>query len=419
MEDFIERDLLTGLEDHLEKDEITVIVGSRQVGKTTLMQLMKSRLESRDKKTLYLSLDIESDRRFFKSQEKLVEKLDLEFGEEKGYVFIDEIQRKKNAGLFLKGIYDRGIDHKLIVSGSGSLDLKEDIHESLAGRKRVFQLPPVTLREFIDYRTDYSYSDRLEKFTEVNDKRSKRLLEEYLNFGGYPRVVLAEGEEEKRRTMDEIFSSYLERDISNLLNLQKLDAFSELVSLLADQVGDLVSYSKLSRDLGIKNTTVKNYIEYMEKTFLLDRVRPFHSNRKKEIVKAPVAYFADPGLRNYAVGRFGSLQLPEEKGKVFESVVYNLLKQELMYTGYSIKYWRKKSGAELDFVLEKGDSLIAIEAKYSDSPNLTRSLRSFIDSYEPQRALVVNPSCREKKSVEGTSVELLPVFQLRKRLSEV
>src|SRR3989338_8852975 len=127
----IKRALLRDLKEHFNKKEITFIVGPRQAGKTTLMFLLKKYLDRLEEKTVYLTLDIERDRQFFASQESLINKIKLVIGD-KGYVFIDEIQRKENAGIFLKGIYDMNLPYKFIVSGSGSVELKEKIHESLA-----------------------------------------------------------------------------------------------------------------------------------------------------------------------------------------------------------------------------------------------------------------------------------------------
>ncbi|MDP8216192.1 MAG: AAA family ATPase, partial [Candidatus Kaelpia imicola] len=136
----IQRDLFSDLKDHLFKKEISFIIGPRQAGKTTLMLLLKNYLEKEGERTLFLNLDVETDKQFFISQENLIAKIKLELGEDRGFVFIDEIQRKKDAGIFLKGIYDQNLPYKLIVSGSGSVELKEKIHESLLGRKREFLL---------------------------------------------------------------------------------------------------------------------------------------------------------------------------------------------------------------------------------------------------------------------------------------
>ena len=410
MAELIERELLEKVESHLDKDEISLIVGARQVGKTTLMKELKSQLESEGENTLYLSMDIQEDKQNFESQQDLIDRIELEFGEENGYIFLDEIQRKENAGLFLKGIYDQDTPYKLVVSGSGSLELKENIHESLAGRKRIFELAPVSFKEFVNYETDYEYSDRLEKFFEVRKEKSNRLLEKYLNYGGYPRVVTERKENEKRRIIDEIFSSYLERDVSNFLNVRKMDAYSKLVSVLADQMGDPVSHSKLSRDVGVKSATVRNYLDYLDKTFIVEQTNPFFTNKKKEITKSPIIYFSDTGLRNYSIQRFGHLNTSSDFGELFESFIHNFLKRETQHTGLNVKYWRTKSRAEVDFVLTAGKKVkLPVEAKYKrlDEPKVTKSLRSFIKKYRPDKAVVVNLELEETREIENTEVEFI------------
>lgn len=150
--------------DHLTKKEISLIVGPRQAGKTTLLQLIQKRLQKENIPSLFLNLDVERHNEFFNSQDALLQKVSLELPSKNGVVFIDEIQRKENAGLFLKGIYDMNTGYKFVVSGSGSLELKESIHESLAGRKRLFELSPISFDELLNYRTEYRYENRLPEY---------------------------------------------------------------------------------------------------------------------------------------------------------------------------------------------------------------------------------------------------------------
>src|SRR3970040_2611283 len=131
----IKRKLLNDLQAHLPKKEIALLVGPRESGKATLMLHLQDDLQKKGDRTLFLSLDYERDQPHFADQEALLSRLRLEFGNKKGYVFIDEIQRKENAGIFLKGLYDMRVPYKFIVTGSGSLELREKIHESLPGRK--------------------------------------------------------------------------------------------------------------------------------------------------------------------------------------------------------------------------------------------------------------------------------------------
>lgn len=410
----IQRTLYNELNDHLAQKEITLIVGPRQAGKTTVMLALRDRLRKEGRKTVFLNLDIEADKRFFESQEGLIRKIQLEIGKEEGVIFIDEIQRKENAGLFLKGIYDMNLPYKFVVSGSGSLELKEKIHESLAGRKRVFKLSTLSFEEFINFKTDYQYQGKLLDFFSLEIEKTADLLKEYLEFGGYPRVVLAETISEKQRVIDEIFSSYVEKDIFYLIGVRKTEAFSNLVKVLASQVGNLVNYSELSLTLGISSKAVKDYIWYLEKTFILERQLPFYKNIRKEISKSPVIYFYDLGLKNYAIGLFGHAVEGPYAGFSFQNLVFQLLKEKIAYTPTKVNHWRTKDGAEVDFVITATDKLVPIEVKFKKlkQPVIQRSLRSFIEKYQPEKAVVVNMNLDETIMVNTTKIEFLPFYRL-------
>jgi predicted AAA+ superfamily ATPase len=409
----IKRTLFNELKDHLSKKEISFIIGPRQSGKTTLMLMLIEYLKKKGEKVLFLNLDIEQDKEFFVSQARLLKKIELELGKGRRFIFIDEIQRKEDAGLFLKGIYDMNLPYKFIVSGSGSVELKEKIHESLVGRKRIFELPTLYFEEFINFRTDYKYENRLSEFFSVEGSRVHELLEEYLNFGGYPRIVLEEKLAEKQQLMNEIYQSYIERDISYLLRIHKTDAFSNLIKIMASQIGKLTNISELSSTLGISIKTIKEYLWYLEKTFILEKVSPYFRNVRKEITKSPVYYFYDLGLRNFALGDFGSLK---EAGFVFQNFIYNILKMKTKTSASKISFWRTKDKAEVDFVVDFGEDVIPLEVKYKRlvSPEITKSLRSFINHYKPKKALIVNMTLNKTFNLNRTKVYFIPFFDLLK-----
>ena len=277
----IKRKIFNEIKDHLDKKEISLIVGPRQVGKTTIMNEIKKYLDKKGEKSIFLSLDYESDSVFFKSQEDLLRKIKLDLGKDAGFVFIDEIQRKENAGLFLKGIYDLGLPYKFIVSGSGSLELKEKINESLAGRKKDFFMNPVDFEEFVDFKTEYKYEDNLQDFFEIEKEKTFNFLKEYLNFGGYPRVILEETEKEKRNIIDQIFRSCIEKDIIYLLKSDRIDAFVLLIKILASQTGQLINYTSLATQTGLSVPSLKKYLWYAEKVFIIKIVQPFFTNKQK------------------------------------------------------------------------------------------------------------------------------------------
>jgi len=408
----IKRNLFEDLKQHLVQKEISLLVGPRQAGKTTLMLMLQDYLVTQGSNTLFLSLDFDSDQPFFTSQRNLVNKIQLEIGKSKGYVFIDEIQRRDDAGLFLKGLYDLNLPYKFIVSGSGSIELKEKIHESLVGRKRIFELNTVSFNEFVNYKTDYRYKDSLGSFFALEKDRTRQLLMEYLNFGGYPRLLLEEEQKEKIRIIDEIYRSYLERDISYLLRVEKTDAFRDLIKIMASQIGRLINYSELSSTLGIALQTIKKYLWYAEKTFIIQRISPYFRNTRKEITKSPVAYFYDVGLRNYALGLYGSLIHFPETGFVFQNFVFNLLKEKFLFSPAEIHFWRTKDKAEVDFVINIGQQTLPIEVKFKElkRPEIGRSLRSFITRYQPEVAWVINMELNEKINLDKTEIHFLPFW---------
>ncbi len=409
----IKRNIYKDLLSHAEKKEISLLTGPRQSGKTTLMNLLKSELEKDGKRTLFLNLDSEMDKNYFSSQHMLLKKIELEFGDKKGYIFIDEIQRKNDAGIFLKGLYDMNLPHKLIVSGSGSLELKEKIHESLVGRKRIFELGTVSFDEFVNFKTDYKYDDDLAAFFELEHELINIYLAEYLNFGGYPRVVLEKEQREKIFVINDIFHSYLEKDISYLLKVERIDAFSDLIKILAGRLGNLTNYSNIASEINISVQTLKNYLFYAEKTFILQKVMPYFKNSSKEIVKSPVYYFYDIGLRNFSINLFGN---NADFGHVFENLVLNIIKEKIKFTNGSIHFWRTLDKAEVDFVLDFGREIIPIEVKYKKykMPKLEASMRSFIGKYAPKKAFIVNLELNTLLNVNNTDVCFISIGELLK-----
>ena len=409
----IKRTMLSDLQNHLNQKEITLIIGPRQVGKTTLMKKLKKYLDDAWKKTLFLNLDIENDKQFFGTQEKFLQKVQLEIGGS-GFVFIDEIQKKENAGIFLKWIYDMDLPYKFIISGSGSLELKEKIHESLAGRKRMFECFPVSFLEFIDFKTAYKFSDTLQDFFLLEQEKTQNYLVEYLNFGGYPRVILETEFSEKKAMIDEIYRSYVSKDISYLLKIEKEEAFMMMLKIIASQAWELLNYSQLAAQVGVNELTLKNYLYYAINTFAVKQVSPFFRNKQKEILKAKMLYFNDLGMRNYMLGLMGNLDNPAHLWFVFQNFVYKLLYEKYCTTSLQIKFWRTTDQTKVDFILEDGERVTPVEVKYSrlTKPEITRSLKSFCERYAPEEVIVVNLTLRDEVMFGASKVVFKPFWEL-------
>ena len=410
----IKRYAFKEIADHLLAREITILIGPRQVGKTTIMEALREQVEKMAMPYIWFNLDVESDAGWFASQETLRSKVGLEFNKKPGVVFIDEIQRKADAGRFLKGLYDTLPDVKFVVSGSGSLELKEHIVESLAGRKRMFEILPISFYELVDFKTAYRYSDRLLNFLDLHSDERLSFLSEHLSFGGYPKVVLAETANEKQRILLEIMSSYLNRDISAITAIAKKADYNQLLRLLAVQVGSVISYSQLSQSVTITSQTVKDYLWYMVHTFMIRLSLPFFRNATKEITKAPVGYFVDLGMSNQLSMQGQLIQDVSQHGLLFQNWVFNELFFLFRNDFVELKHWRTTDKAEVDIMLEWGSIAFPVEVKTSANyhSQISRSFRSFLQKYKPPQAFVVSRTPAWQLKVEDTQVYGIPFYQL-------
>ncbi len=417
---FIPRQIYSDLKQHLTAPEISLILGPRQAGKTTIIEKLRNGLKEKNQPTVILNLDIIEDRQFFDSQHILLDFIEKKVGKRKAYVFIDEISRLENAGLFLKGLYDLKSNHKYLVTGSGSLELKASVMEPLTGRKKIFYCFPLSFSEFAAYKVgvekanfDQLYADTT-KILVTQPLLRQRIVNEYINFGGYPRVVLAQTEEEKTEILREIYTSYLDKDIKLLLKLDKERAFENLVKILAGQVGNLINRAELASTLGVTEKTVERYLYLLEKTFVIDLVRPFYTNIRKELVKSPKVYFVDLGFLYIAQAIRPTIER-RVLGSVFENACWLRLNELDLIK--SPQFWRTKSGAEVDFVTisDTTGKPIPIEVKMSPPNSLGRSLLSFIKKYQPKEGFIYFESGKGNGShrvYQQTTVHFIPYHWL-------
>lgn len=407
---FIERQIYGDLEKHLGKREITVLVGPRQSGKTTLLKKLEKELQGRKELVFYFNLDVIADKEVVQDQTQFIRYLEGAREDKNCFVIIDEVQRLENPGLFLKGIFDLALPVKLIVSGSSSLEIKAKMAESLTGRKKTFYLTTITFEEFVNFKKPGL--EKLRPVKEVFKKEYSVLLDEYTRFGGYPRVVLAKSEKEKKETLEEIYSSYLEKDIKGFFQVKNEASFLTLVNLLAAQIGDLLNKNLLAANTGSTRQTIDNFLIYLEKSFVIKIIRPFFRNPKKELLKSAKVYFADLGLRNLIVKGFNQFNLRMDKGKLFENFVLLKIEPELDIVD-KINHWRTKTKAEVDFIISRGRQIFPVEVKATKlvRPLYSKSLRSFIVTYQPQKAFLINLSLTKKGKLNSTEVKTLPFYQ--------
>lgn len=396
---YIHREIFEDVADHvLHQPEMTIITGSRQVGKTVLLEQTKEYLQQHGVSPDYMlsyNLDIVSDWEQFQDQTRFISYLQQRSQHNKLYVFVDEAQKATNAPQFFKGVYDSNLNVKLILTGSSSLEFKADLKESLAGRKRLFHLPPFTFLEFVRSK-DERLCESLEQGTvhSLEYDTLRRFYEEYITFGGYPRVVLASSPKNKILLLREIYSSYIERDAIGLFAIDNKTAFIHLLRLLAAQTGQLVNIAELTNTLNIDRHTVQRYIQILEETFVIKTMTPYFTNTRQEIVKAHKIYFLDNGIRNTALDIFTSIEKRTDKGETLENAVAGELIFRSMQAFAHVHFWRTKQQTEVDFIIEQGTRLLALEVKHTVDTRKLSNLDLFMKKFSPKETYVItlNPS---------------------------
>jgi hypothetical protein len=414
---YISRDIMPRVLRWLGEKEILAIVGARQAGKSTLLKaiirflLEEEKVKGQD--IFYFNLDDPRMVEFLSSPEDFI-KFIRSLSSRRPYIFIDEAQRLSNAGLFLKYIYDLGLEFKLIITGSSSLELKSKIFETLTGRKIIFYLTPFNFNEFLKTKpvvSELQSPSGWEDLVFQNKLYSKTLndcLEEYVTYGGYPRVVLEKDFVKKKELLWEIYSSYVQKDVVNFLRIELPDRFNNLVKVLASQIGNLVNLHELSTTLGINRLTTEKYISILEKTFILSSVRPFYRNIRSEVSKMPKVYFNDVGLRNSAISGFGDLSVRPDKGQLIENFVYTqIIASDFLK---NVHFWRTKTGGEIDFVAEFGKDIVAVESKFTpfQKAQMPRPLQHFTKIYSPGKVLVFTKDYLHR--VEEKGLIYLPAY---------
>lgn len=409
---YVKRSLFDKICKHLNNKEITLIIGPRQVGKTVLLKQLREHLivdkKINPKLILYFNLDVIQDRELFQDQTEFIEYIKQKSLKRKIYVFIDEAQRIKDAGIFFKGVYDSDLPVKLILTGSSSLEIKSKIHESLTGRKRVFHLLPFSFLEILKHKNIelYDLIFKKKKIFDYDKEKILRIFFDYCIFGGYPQIALTQDYEEKQEFLREIFNSYIEKDIIGFLKIENEANFIKLIKLLSAQVGNLINIEELSGLINTGRNTVAKYLLNLEKTFIIYILRPFCTNPRQEIVKASKVYFVDSGIRNLGLEKLTKPFIErQDKGSLLENIILKELLILKYIKNFNIKFWRSKQKAEIDFIIEYGLSILPIEVKSNLTNNkIGSSLLGFITRYNPKRALVVNLGYRGKRMINKTEI---------------
>lgn len=410
------------LEDRLwklmKRREILVVRGPRQAGKTTLLRLLEKK--TRGKKA-FINLDLPSQRRAL-SEAPLDFIRRLKGTRQRLVLFLDEIQRVEKAGESLKLIYDEFPEVKMILSGSSSLELKTDVLPALVGRALLFDLLPLDFEEFLLardpglWRVFREKNESLTRFVEGGDDLQPpsfnedflKLWKEYVIYGGYPEVVKSRSREEKREVLRNLFNLYLEKDIVSFFNITDTAKFEDFVKTLAFQVSSTLTLSSLASDLKLSYRRAEEFMEILRHTYILSWLRPFARNLVTELRKSPKVYFLDLGMRNAALSNFSEFETRTDQGALAENFAFIHLQS---FGGFRLNYWRTAGGAEVDFVLNRGEEIIPVETKLSGG-KIGRGLYSFLQTYKPKRGIVLTLNTFEKRKVGGTELYWVPLFYL-------
>jgi len=365
----IERQIYNLIKDRFFKKKAIVLVGPRQVGKTTLLKQITEENNLSD--ILFLNCDEPETLRMLEN----VSSTELKnlIGNKK-IVLIDEAQRVVNIGITLKLITDNTPNIQLVVTGSSAFDLRNQLNEPLTGRKFEYNLYPFSTAELINA-TSY-----LEE---------TRLLEQRMIYGMYPDIV--NNPSDAQRILFELNNSYLYKDVLMYKDIRNPDLLTKLLTALSLQLGNEVSYNELGNTIGAKSETIERYIELLEKAFIIFRQKSLSRNLRNELKKSRKIYFYDNGVRNALIQNFKSLDLRTDTGALWENFMVSERKKYLEYNEiYTNTYfWRTHAQQEIDYIEERDGVLHAFEFKWNEKKK-EKIPNSFAEAYPQHEFQCIN-----------------------------
>lgn len=385
---YYQRKILQSLKKHLTDKEIIVLTGMRRVGKTTAYKMIYQEIASKNK----VFLDIENP-----LEQKIFEEIDYNniwanlkpfniTNKEKAYIFLDEIQVKPEIVKAIKYLYDH-YNVKFFLTGSSSFYFKNLFPESLAGRKFIFELYSLDFEEFLFFKEQekeihQKFKDKDKQKNIISYEKYKKLYDEYLEYGGFPQVVLEDSIDSKKEKLNDIFKSYFEKDVRILADFRDINAFRDLLFLLLERIGSKLDISKLAKEVGVSRETVYSYVGFLQNTYFIDLIPPFTGNVDREVSGSRKLYFCDNGIAS----QFSQAS----QGSLLENAVYRDIKKY-----GQIKYYQKRSGHEIDFVIPA--KKIALEVKKKGDNQDLKKLKKLSNSLKLSEYYIITKEFNKDK----------------------
>lgn len=364
------RDLQSVIQERCFQGKAIILLGARQVGKTTLL---KKIIQEQHVEALYLNCD--EPQTVAALTNCNLKELQMIVGANK-FVVIDEAQKVDNIGLTLKLIVDNMPDVQVIATGSSAFELRNCLNEPLTGRKYEYQMFPISSKEI------YQSSGYLDL---------KGLLETRLIYGSYPDIL--NHANDARELLRMLTDSYLYKDILATDNLRKPDVLDKLLRALAFQVGSEVSYNELAQTVGTDSKTVERYIELLEKCYIIFRLHGLSRNLRNELKKAKKIYFYDNGVRNAVIQQFAPLELRNDAGALWENFfISERVKRNHYQQNYcNTFFWRTKSQLEIDYIEEQNGQMTVFEMKWNPKKTNTSIPEAFLKAYDVKETVIITP----------------------------
>ena len=382
----IKRFIFNKLKNEINEPEINILLGPRQVGKTTLLHELEKYSKKQDIKTSFYDLEQPQVLAQFNRPAAEIIQLLTQSGQ---IIFIDEFHYLQNASKIFKAIYDAKKKIKIICSGSSSLEIHKHLKESLAGRRFLFRIFPLQMSEILVHSKKFS-------------------LSHYLQYGGLPGLTHTDDNQRKQLILNEILGSYILKDIKSLVKEENIRAFNHLLYLLAENQGSTISMTNISNKINMSVKAIQRYLDILEETYVNYRVYSFSNNLGNELKKSCKAYLFDPGIRNTILKDFSDVNNRPDKGALLESFVFLHLNQWLE-PNMEIKFWRTKDGGEVDFILLKNRKPILIEIKSKlTKAEVPKGLKRFLNRYtNVKNAFVINEQISEEVAYQSCSIQFL------------